>query len=213
MLSPHMLVVVVHSLLVTGLGLVSIDEAARFPAHCSTDVRAETIQPTGTPILLRITATNQSDAPVICDAGVPYQEAGVFQATITDAHGKVRELFLCKGMLSGGSRKFRRLEPGASLDVPGWIEPMHAGSYTIQVGQGKSAKFTISDDSEVAHKWDEGLLRKVRTGDPFAANVAYVCLRDRYARRFFINGLVRDLSSDNEIEVEHAAKILNRCAQ
>jgi len=171
------------------------------------------MQPTGTPILVTITATNQGDTPVICDVRVSYPKAGLFQAKITDAQGRVRELFLCKGEISGGSGRFGQLKPGASLDVPGWIEPLPVGFYTIQVGQGKSAKVTIKDHIDVARKWDEDLLLKIRSGDPFANDLAYVCLRDKYARPSFIDGLLGDLSSDSEVEVERAASTLNRATE
>src|SRR5438552_11316325 len=175
MCNLHVMELFVCTFVVNGLALVTTGEPVRFPAHCSMDAHAPTVQPTDTPILLTVTAMNQGEVPVIYDIGGPYLDAGIFKARITNAQGLVREMFLCKGELRAGSRRLRQLQPGASIEIPAWIEPLSAGSYTIQVGQGKSTEVTVRDDLDIARKWDQDLLTKIRKGDPFANDFSYVC--------------------------------------
>jgi HEAT repeat protein len=109
-----------------------------------------------------------------------------------------------------GSRKKKQLKPGESLEMPAMVESQAVGSYVIHIRGGKTAKVTIKDDIEVAQKWDEELLAKIRKGDPFADHVAYLILTEKQARPEFIDGLLQVLASDNQAEAERAACTLSR---
>jgi HEAT repeats len=138
--------------------------------------------------------------------GSSYPEACFFKAKIIDAKGEVQETSIFNDNDIPGSRWDRELPAGQSLDMPAMIIlGLPVGSYTIQVRGGKSAKVTIKDDPEVARKWDEELVAKIRKGDSFANHVAF--------RPSLVNALVRELSCDNEKEAERVAYALNNTPQ
>jgi hypothetical protein len=186
--------------------------------HCTTDVRALAIQPANSPVLLTVLIANQGDAPVPYSiaSGSSYPEACFFKAKITDAKGEVQEISIFNDNDIPGSTWDGELPAGQSVDMPALI--MHGlpvGFYTIQVRGGKSAKVTIKDDPEVARKWDEELVAKIRKGDLFARHVGFLCLYSpekqpvKQPRQSFVDALLRELSSDDEKEAERIANTLS----
>ncbi len=200
-----------------GLTQVGVSAGADPFLHCTTDVRADPIQPANSPVLITVHITNPSDAAVpYFAAGSSYPQAGLFNGRITDAKGQTQELFISNDQDTPGSRWDRELPGGQSLDMPAMIiHGLPVGSYTIQVRGGKSAKVTIKDDADLARKWDEDLVAKIRKGDTFARHVGFLCLYSpekqpvKQARRSFVDALLRELSSDDEKEAERIANTLN----
>jgi len=95
------------------------------------------------------------------------------------------------------------------------IHGLPVGSYTIQVRGGKSVKVTIKDDPDLARKWDEDLVAKIRKGDNFARHVGFLCLYSpekqpvKQPRQSFIDALLRELSCDDEKEADRIANTLS----
>jgi HEAT repeats len=183
---------------------------------CTTEVRAASIQPANSPVLLTVRITNPTGVaiPFESASGSPYPEAALFPATITDAKGQTQELSICNDQDIPGSTWSRQLKGRQSVDMPAMIiHGLPEGSYTIQVRGGKSAKVAIKDDAEIARKWDEELVAKIRKGDLFANHVAFLYLRSKHARPSLVDALVRELSCDNEKEAERIAYALNNAPQ
>jgi hypothetical protein len=186
--------------------------------HCTTDVRAPRIQPANSPVLLTVHIVNQGDAPVPYSiaSGSPYPEACLFKARVIDAKDEVQEKSIFNDHDIVGSRWDRELPVGQSVDMPAMIiEGLPVGSYTIQVRGGKSVKVTIKDDPDLARKWDEELVAKIRKGDLFASHVGFLCLYSpekqpaKQPRQSFVEALLRELSSDDEKEAERIANTLS----
>jgi hypothetical protein len=195
------------------LGLGATALGGGFPADCTTDVSAPASQPPNTPILITVTITNRGDAPVRYFSTGSYPNPALFEGTITDALRQVQPLLMSNEEADPGSRWSRRLKPHESIDMPAMIDPLPVGSYTIQVARGRIAKITIKDDMEVARKWDEDLLAKIRKGDPFADHVAYVYLQGKDPHPYLFDKLLQDLVSGDEVVAERAANTLYRARE
>jgi len=88
--------------------------------------------------------------------------------------------------------------------MPAVIAPLPPGSYTLQIGDGTKAKITIKEDMQLARKWQNDLLVRLRKGDRFARYVA-----SKYGLpATLIEPLLQDLLSDQFDSANRAAEIL-----
>jgi HEAT repeat protein len=88
------------------------------------------------------------------------------------------------------------------------LQPLSVGSYTIQVGKGKSARVIVKEDAELARKWEQDLVDKIRKGDTFARYVACTYLAGKQPRKSLIDALLQDLLSDDDQVAERVARPL-----
>jgi HEAT repeat protein len=200
--------------LITLLGLGAALGDQNPPPHSSTVVRAEAAQPADTPILLTVTVTNDGDEPISYSTNFGrYPPGSWFSITITNAKGRTKKVELSNDDGVPGSGGREEIEPAGSVTAPVMMDALPVGSYTIRVWNSKSASFTVKDDPELARKWDDDLLAKIRAGDRFANHVANMYLRGKHARPSFIEGILGILSSDKELVAERAAYTLNRAPE
>jgi hypothetical protein len=177
------------------------------PADSSTDVEAEKTQPAGVPILVRITLTNIGQTPISywCGGPAKYPGAHKFSARIMDDKGQTREATLSNGQYEMGSGVFRRIQPGQSVTLPAALEPLPAGSYTIQVGEGKPGKVSVKDDPQLLQAREQDLLKRIRQGEPFAQHVARKVATESVTR-----ALLQDLLSEDQQVALQAARTLEK---
>jgi HEAT repeat protein len=169
------------------------------------DVRAEPAQPIGTPVLLAVTLTNTGHKPLFYVGDRPYPNAAPMVAQIIDAKGNIREIAVInrRGALRSGP--LVEIKPTESVEIPALIEALPPGSYSIQIGRGKSARVTVKDDPKLLRKWERELLAKIRSGDPFADFVVYKYLTAKTPSKSLIDDLLQDSLSDDEKVAERAA--------
>jgi HEAT repeat protein len=155
--------------------------------------------------MLAVRLTNISSKPIYYAPTVAYPPAVGLVARITDTNGQVQEARLSNdadGAISGPGGS---INPGAFIDVPVMMKPLAAGSYTIQVGKGKSARVTVKEDAELARKWEQDLLEKIRKGNSFARHVVCTYLEGKQPRKSLIDLLLKDLLSDDHQVAERVA--------
>jgi HEAT repeat protein len=104
-----------------------------------------------------------------------------------------------------GSGALRKIHPGESIKIPAVIDPLPAGSYSIQVRQGKSARVIIKNDGDLLHKCEQDLLARIREGDLLAQQIA-----GKYPSNSLIGALLQDLLSDDDVVGDRAADPLIR---
>ncbi len=181
------------------------------PPHSSTVVRADATQPAGLPILLTVTVTNNGKEAIVYWTDFGHYPPGFwFEARFTDARGKVHEARLSNDQGHPGSGGGRQIQPGDSVTAPAMMVPLPVGSYTIQVWNGKSAVVTVKDDPQLARKWDQDILAKIRKGDPFGRYVACTYLAGKNPGKSLIHDLLQDLLSADEVIADRAADPLLR---
>jgi HEAT repeat protein len=95
--------------------------------------------------------------------------------------------------------------PDKSITFPAVIRPLPPGVYTIQVRSGKTAKVTVKDDEQVARKWTQEMLAKIRKADRLAQHIAA-----KYPTRALTEALLQQLSSDDAQGAGRAFEILWR---
>jgi hypothetical protein len=158
----------------TSVLLTSRLMAQDVPPDSLTDVEADEVQPAGAPILVRITLTNTGQKVITywCGGPAKYPGAHAFTARITNERGKTRESVLSNGQFQGGSGGNCPIQPGQSVTLPAALEPLPAGSYTLQVGKGKPAKIIVKDAPELTREREQDILKRVRKGEPFAQHVS-----------------------------------------
>ncbi len=173
----------------------AVGSADELALHCTTDVQAESNQPAKTAILLTVTLTNTGKEPirypVLLGMG-NYPDAGWFKAQVTDAKGKVQEVEMSNDSVGGISGGTRQILPGQSVVMPAAIQALPSGVYKIQIREGKSVQVTVKDDQELARKWTEQIVAKIRKGDSFAKYVARW-----YPTDYLTDALFQELSSDD----------------
>ena len=176
-----------------------------FPADLPTDVTADETQPAGLPVLIEITLTNTGKTTVSYWCGGPdrYPGAHEFSARVTDDRGKTRAVGLANGQYVMGSGVYRPIEPGEFVILPATLESLPAGSYTIRVGKGKSAKVVVKDDPMLVRAREQDILKRIRHGEPFAQHVARIFAGDTLTR-----GLLQDLLSEDQQLALHAVRTL-----
>jgi hypothetical protein len=177
------------------------------PGLSLTEIRAESLQPAGRPILVTLVVTNTADKPIALHfllGGRPSVSLDGVDVRVTDAQGKVREAALENSSHQGGSGGFRQLPPGQSEDAPAIVPPMPAGTYTLQIG-GKKVKVSVKDDAQQARKRAEELLEKLRRGDDMFAQFVF----RKYPDQAITGVLVKDLLSDNSQAVARSAHVLS----
>jgi HEAT repeat protein len=169
-------------------------------------IQGDPVQPTGRPVLLTVVLGNTSDKPAYYWVGpTPYPTVNNVKATITDAQGKVRTTLLYNSNNAGGSGGNRPLAPGETLDVPALILPLPAGSYTIQVDDGKPASVTIKEDPESARRQALDMMDKALDKDTFALYVL-----SKFPSDAVFEPLLKDLLADDSQLVNRAAYVLDR---
>ncbi|HZZ78150.1 MAG TPA: hypothetical protein VFE62_06510 [Gemmataceae bacterium] len=153
-----------------------INPKAAFPS-CTLDVKTDPTHPVGMPIILSIQLTNKGKTPVSYWCGGPrdYPGLGGLQATVTPEGGKPTVATLSNGQYFLGSGMDRQIKPGQAMEVPGVMPPLPKGSYTIQIGEGKSVQVKVADDPDLLKKREADLLAGVRKGDPFLQHAATLC--------------------------------------
>ncbi len=192
---------------------VQVAFAFNFPRDSvRVEVRTESTQPTGVPILLALTVTNISKDPIVylTSAGQPPAKLHSFKARVTDSQGKARELELSNDSDGAFSGAIAQLQPGKSVVVPAVMEPLKAGTYTIEIWKGKAAQITVKDDPDLARKWDQDVLGRIRKGEQFALYVASQYVGGEEPRKSLIDGLLQQLPSDDCDVAYRAADVLGR---
>jgi hypothetical protein len=160
--------------IITSALLTSRLMAQAVPPDSSTDVEADETQPAGAPILVRITLRNTGKTAISywCGGPAKYPGAHEFSARLTNGQGKTREAVLSNGQFQMGSGAMHEIQPGQSVTLPAALEPLPAGSYSIQVGKGKPSKIIVKDSPELTRQREQDILKRVRKGEPFAQHVA-----------------------------------------
>ena len=180
---------------------------AALPTTVVTNVVAEETKSSGAPVLVRITVTNVGQAPFTywCGGPATYPGAHHFVAHVTDEPGRTREAHLSNGQYQMGSGTERQVLPGQSVTLPAALEPLSAGTYTIQVGNCKLVRVIINDDEQLAVKREQNVLKRARQGEPFAQHVAARFPADSVTR-----ALLQDLASKEEQVSLRAATTLGQ---
>ena len=180
---------------------------AALPTTVVTNVVAEETQSSGAPVLVHITVTNAGQAPLTywCGGPATYPGAHHFVAHVTDEPGRTREAHLSNGQYQMGSGTERQVLPGQSVTLPAALEPLPAGTYTIQVGNGKLVRVIINDDEQLAVKREQNVLKRARQGEPFAQHVAA-----RFPADSITRALLQDLGSKEEQVSLRAATTLSQ---
>jgi hypothetical protein len=181
--------------------------AQPFPPEALTDVAGDDAQPAGTPILIRITLTNTGKTAIGYWSGGParYPDARNFSARITDDKGKTREVALSNGQNQIGSGRGYEIRSSESVTLPAALEPLPAGSYTIQVGKGKSAKVIVKADPQLIREREKDILKRIRLGEPFAQYLVR-----QFPAESVTRALLQDLLSEDRHVALHAARTLDR---
>jgi HEAT repeats len=170
-----------------------------------TDIQAERTQPAGAPVLLTITLTNVGNSSRIywCGGPASYPDASWYMARVMDEHGKSRELPLSNGQFHEGSGGIREVKPGEQVVFPAAFDPLPAGSYTIQIGKGKSTFVTVKDDPERLRRRNHDILARIRKGEAFAQH-----LPATYPNKFLSDALLEDLrSEDDNVALQSASAL------
>lgn len=160
-------------------------------------LRAESPQPAGQPILLTVVLT--VTAPSVGVGPDPYPLLNGTEVRIHDEEGRVRRGVLGNsrnGFRSGGIRKLVR---GDREAVPALAPPLPPGNYVVRVADRAEVKITVKQDGRLSQKRSDELLARVRTWDEFAQYVV-----SRYPQPAVIEGLIKDLLSDDDRRVQMA---------
>jgi len=170
-----------------------------------TDVEADEIQPAGAPIRIRITVTNAGKKPISywCGSVEKFPSADLFEARITDDRGKTRKADLSNAQARMGSGVMVQIQPGEAVTLPAALHSLPIGSYTIQVGKGKTAKVTVKDDFRLLRTYGQDLLKRIREGDRLAKHLAA-----KFPTEEVTKALVKDLLSDDQKVAFQAANTL-----
>jgi hypothetical protein len=170
-----------------------------------TDVEADEIQPPGAPIRIRITVTNTGKKPISywCGSVEKFPSADLFEARITDDQGKTHKADLSNAQARMGSGSMVQIQPGEAVTLPAALHSLPIGSYTIQVGKGKSAKVTVKDDPKLLRAYEQDLLKRIREGERLAKHFAA-----KFPTEEVTKALVNDLLSDDQKVAFQAANTL-----
>jgi hypothetical protein len=170
-------------------------------------VEADEIQPVGAPIRIRITVTNTGKKPISYWSGGPekFPQADLFEARITDGRGKTHKADLSNAQARMGSGGMLQIQPGESVTLPAAFQSLPIGSYTIQVGNGKSAKVTVKDDPKLLQGYEQSVLNGVGKGEHLARHLAA-----KYPTEEITKALVNELLSDDQKVAFQAAYTLCR---
>lgn len=184
--------------------LISPDAKSLFP-DCKLDVQAEPTHAAGVPILLTIKLTNQGKTPVTYWCGGPggYPALNGVGASVVKEGGKPILSPLSNGQYIMGSGMHRKIEPGESVQIPGVLPPLSKGSYTIQIGDGKSAKVKVTDDPALLKQREADLRAGVRKGDPVLQHAASMCRLGSLQK-----ALLEDLVNGSAEVVERTSHVL-----
>jgi hypothetical protein len=179
--------------------------AQPLPGLSCTDVEADKSQPAGASILIRITVTNTGSTPISYWCGGPGQYPGAhhFSAHVTDEKGNTRKAALDNGQYLMGSGTNVQIQPGQSVTLPAALAPLPAGSYSIQVGDGKPAKLIVKDDPQLDRAREKDLVARIRLGEPFAQHVA-----GRFPTESVTRALIQELLSKDHQAALRASQAL-----
>jgi hypothetical protein len=193
-------------LLLTGQPFLGDRAKAKSPfPDCALDVQVDPTYPAGVPILLTIQLTNKGKTPVTYWCGGPrrYPSLGGVEASVVRDGDKPTLTPLSNGQYIMGSGMHLQIEPGESIQIPGVLPPLSKGSYTIQVGDGKSAQLKVTDDPDLLKKRETDLLGGVRKGDPVLQHAASMCRLSSFQK-----ALLQDLGNGNSEVVERVSQVL-----
>jgi hypothetical protein len=185
--------------------VVGAEPLGRFlpPGLSFSQIRAESPQPAGQPILITLVFTNATEKPIGLAEPENYVRLDGVGVRITDAQGKVREAALENSSHAGGSALLRLLAPGQSEGAPAIVPPLPEGKYTFQIGD-KQVDLTVKDDPQLARKRSEELLGKLRRGDGVFPRFLF----HKYPDPAVTEALVKDLMSEDSKTVAIAADCL-----
>jgi HEAT repeat protein len=203
-----MLVTLQAASLVAAAGIVARQAPPAKPAAQRTwDVAADAVQPANSPVLLTITLTNTGKEAISYWCGGPamgYPAVPAVKVAVTDAKGNTRQLEVSNGQATAGSGLMVVVPPGKSVPIPAALAPLPAGSYTLQIGDGKRAQVTIKDDPELLKKREQDLLARAAKGEPFAGHAIAKHFSPGLAARLY-----NDLSAEDHETAWKAAQILH----
>jgi RNA polymerase sigma factor (sigma-70 family) len=170
------------------------------------DVAADAVQPAGSPVLLTITMTNTSKQPLAYWCGGPsmgYPAVVGVKVQVADEAGKTQQLSAFNGQYLAGSGLMVAVQPGAAVKIPAVLPPLPRGTYTIRIGDGRSARVTVKDDPELLSQREKDLLARAGKGEPFAQHAIAAHLSPSLERK-----LLEDLAAEERDVAWQAAQTL-----
>jgi RNA polymerase sigma-70 factor (ECF subfamily) len=183
------------------------DKAKDKPAAERTwDVAADAVQPAGSPVLLTITMTNTGKQPLAYWCGGPsmaYPAVVGVKVQVTDEAGQTQQLQPSNGQCVAGSGIMVPVQPGAAVKIPAVLPPLPTGTYTIRIGDGRSARVTVKDDAELLSQREKDLLVRAGKGEPFAQHAIAAHLSPPLERK-----LLEDLAAEEREVAWQAAQTL-----
>jgi hypothetical protein len=203
---------------------VSIAAAGTAPS-ATLSIAAESIQPSGVPIVITLTIKNTGPVPIAYWCGGPgeYPDAKDYCAKLRSIDGaesgsNVMRLF--NGQQSDGAGRIHPIAVGEVAQMPAVLEALPIGKYQVIAGCRAYGHFEdntlrkvewpaqltvqpveieIRDDGALRDQRDQQLLSRVRAADPFSHWLAAT-----YPRPAVHTALSEDLMSANVIVAERA---------